>query len=267
MKALEKLVGAIRQGRTIYRNITTGVLSCLTSNIAEFEVNSASLALASLFGVPLALNALQILAIDLLGEIFPIAALRRDPEEGETMRARPRDPRARILNRRLIGDMFVAGSIIGAFAYANYLWFYARSGFDVFAQTPPDALLAQAMTITYATIMVSQLVSVIQRRSVHGFFTRYQFTNLTFWKALVLAVGVMLVIIYAPLVAGFFGTAALGLADWGCVLLVAAVFLGVRKGWRVLRALRPVPSTSGATAEPAPPLSLQRASAVTPRSP
>ena len=261
------LVGAIRQGRTIYRNISKGVISCLTSNIAEFVVNSASLALALLLGVPLALNVLQILAIDLLGELFPIAALGRDPEEGETMRTRPRDPRARILNRRSLGDIFVTGSIIGAFAYANYLWFYARNGFEVFTQTPPDALVAQAMTMTYATIMVCQLVSIIQRRSVHGFFTRYQFTNPTFWKAMALAVGVMLVIIYVPLVAGFFGTAALALADWGCVLLAAAVFLGVREGWRVVRGSRPAPSTSAAATEPAPPPSPQRVSAATPRSP
>lgn len=45
------LVGAVRQGRTIYQNIRKGVLSCLTSNIAEFVVNSVSLGLASLFGV------------------------------------------------------------------------------------------------------------------------------------------------------------------------------------------------------------------------
>lgn len=107
-------VGVVRQGRTIYRNIRKGVLSCVTSNAAEFVVNSASLTLTSLFGVPLALNVLQILAIDLVGEIFPIAALGQDPEEGETMRELPRDPRERVLNRRSLWDLAWCGALFEA---------------------------------------------------------------------------------------------------------------------------------------------------------
>ena len=107
-------VGVAHQGRTIYRNIRKGVLSCVTSNAAEFVVNSASLTLTSLFGVPLALNVLQILAIDLVGEIFPIAALGQDPDEGETMRELPRDPRERVLNRRSLWDLAWCGALFEA---------------------------------------------------------------------------------------------------------------------------------------------------------
>lgn len=228
------LVGAVRQGRTIYRNISKGVLSCLTSNVAEFVVNSVSLGLTSLYGVPLALNVLQILAIDLLGEIFPIAALGRDPEEGETMKEAPRDPRARILNGRSLWDLAWCGALIGGFSIVNYLLFYQRSGVDPFVGSVPSAVLAPAMSISYATIMVCQLVSIIQRRSIHGFFTRYQFSNRAFWLAIALAVGIMGVILYVPLVAGFFGTAPLGLVDWAFVGTAAVVFLGIREGARVL---------------------------------
>jgi Ca2+-transporting ATPase len=229
------LVGAVRQGRTIYRNIRKGVLSCLTSNVAEFTVNTASLALASLAGVPLALNVLQILAIDLLGEIFPIAALGRDPEEGETMTRPPRDAKERILNRRTIGDLFWAGGLIGAFAVVNYLLFYTRAGVDPFTETVPTELIAKAMSMTYISIMVCQLVSIIQRRSVDGFFTRYQFSNPTFWAAIGIALGIMCAILYVPFVAGFFGTGPLALIDWGWALLAAAAFLAIREGERVLR--------------------------------
>ena len=104
-------VGVVRQGRTSYRNIRRGVLSSVTFNAAEFVVNSASLALTSLFGVPLALNVLQILAIDLVGENFPIAALGRDPEEGETMWELLRDSRERVLNRRSLWDLAWCGAL------------------------------------------------------------------------------------------------------------------------------------------------------------
>lgn len=229
------LIGAVRQGRTIYQNIRKGVLSCLTSNVAEFVVNSLSLALFTLLGVPLALNVLQILAIDLLGEIFPIAALGRDREEGETMRQKPRESTARILNRRSMFDLFVAGGLIGLLAMGNYLMFYARNGVDAMSPGVPGDVLAQAMTITYVTIMVCQLVSIIQRRSVHGFFTRYQLTNRTFWLAVLVAITVMLAIVYVPFIATFFGTGPLTLADWGYVAAAAAIFLAIREGIRVLR--------------------------------
>jgi len=102
----------------------------------------------------------------------------------------------------------------------------------------PAMPLAQAMSITYVTIMVCQLVSIIQRRSVHGFFTRYQFTNASFWYAIALALTIVLVIVYVPLVAGFFGTSGLGVLDWVFVLGAAVVFLGIREGGAALRRRR-----------------------------
>jgi len=229
------LVGAVREGRTIYRNITKGVVSCLTSNVAEFAVNSASLALASLFGVPLALNVLQILAIDILGEIFPIAALGRDREEGETMKAAPRDQSARILDRHSIVDIAWCGLLMGGLSMVNYLLYYTRNGVDPFNGSVPAAVLEPAMSITYVTIMICQLVSIIQRRSVHGFFSRYQLNNRSFWWAVGAAVVIMLVIVYVPFVAMFFGTAPLSLVDWLYVALAAGVFLGVREAARMVR--------------------------------
>jgi len=50
------------------------------------------------------------------------------------------------------------------------------------------------------------------------------------------AVGIMLVIVYVPIVSSFFGTGPLTLTDWGCVLLAAAVFLAIRESIRVVRA-------------------------------
>ena len=148
----------------------------------------------------------------------------------------PRDPKERIVNRRSIGDILWAGALIGVLAFANYLYFYSRAGVDPFSEVVPAELLAQAMSITYVTIMVCQLVSIIQRRSVRGFFTRYQFTNPTFWLAIGVALGLMAAILYVPFISGFFGTGPLGAVDWGFALLAAAVFLAIREGQRLLQA-------------------------------
>jgi Ca2+-transporting ATPase len=229
------LVRAVRQGRVIYANITKGVLGCLTSNAAELVVNVVSLALTVAAGLPLAINVLQILAIDLLGELLPIAAMGRDPEEGRVMKRAPRDPRVHIVNPRSIADVLYAGSIIGVLAIANFLLFFDRSGSDPFGGQVDAGLVAHATTITYVTILVCQLCNLTQRRSERGLFTRYVFTNATYWAACGVAVIVMLAIVYVPWIQPLFRTAPLTTSDWAFVLGAAAIFVGLREAGRVLR--------------------------------
>ncbi|QUY62854.1 P-type HAD superfamily ATPase, Ca2+-transporting ATPase [Gulosibacter molinativorax] len=222
------LVRAIREGRRIYANIAKGVLSCLTTNAAELVVNLVSLALAAVAGVPVALNVLQILAIDLLGEILPIAALGSDPEEGETMRRAPRDRRARILNRRTLLDVGLSGTVMGVLALAGYLLTYRMHGVDPAGLAATDTSAQLASTVTYVTILVTQFVNIIHRRSVHGAFSRIQLRNRWFWLAVLVATVLMLAIVYVPFIGEFFGTAPLGLEEWGLVLIAAAVMLAAR---------------------------------------
>ncbi len=227
------LVRAIREGRTIFANIKKGVLSCFTSNSAELVVNLLSLVLASIAGVPLAINVLQLLAIDLLAELFPIAALGWDKEEGETMKDAPRDPKSHILNRHSILDLLWCGLIIGGFAITNYLFFFERSG--VSPQHASTDIVYQATTITYATIVMCQLVNIIQRRSVHGFFSRYQLSNRYFWISIAASIGVVLSITYVPAVSVFFKSGPIGPLDWVFVLGAATLFLGIRELQRVVK--------------------------------
>jgi Ca2+-transporting ATPase len=227
------LVEAIRQGRTIFANISKGVQACFTSNAAELVTNIGSLALTSLLGFPLAINVLQILAIDLLAELFPIAALGWDPEEGATMRCPPRDPKAHILNRTSIPDILWCGLLIGGFALTNYLLFFGRLGVD--PATADAATVASATTMTYLTIVACQLLNIMQRRSTHGLFTAYQFTNRWFWGALGLSAFIMLAITYSPLVGAFFSSGPIGVLDWVFVLGAAGLFVAARETQRVLR--------------------------------
>ena len=225
------LVRAIRQGRTIFANIKKGVLSCFTSNAAELVVNIGSLVLLSVAGIPLSINVLQLLAIDLLAELFPIAALGWDKEEGETMKQKPRDPKAHILNRRSILDILWCGLVIGGLALLNYLWFFDRHGVN-----PQDAatdLLYSATTMTYVTIVFCQLVNIAQRRSVHGLFTRYQLSNRYFWIAVLFSIGVVLAITYVPFVSQFFKSGPIGLIDWAFIGAAMLIFLGVREVQRL----------------------------------
>jgi Ca2+-transporting ATPase len=227
------LVDAIREGRTIFANISKGVQSCFTSNAAELVTNMGSFAFAMLLGYPLALNVLQILAVDLLAELFPIAALGWDPEEGETMTRRPRDPKVHILNHQSIPDIAWCGLVIGGFALANNLLYYSRAGVSPAAAS--DSAIASATTMTYLTIVVCQLLNIMQRRSVHGLFSAYQLSNRWFWGSICLSTGIMIAIAYVPVVSEFFASGPIGALDWVYVLGAAAVFVLLREAQRIAK--------------------------------
>jgi Ca2+-transporting ATPase len=223
------LVGTIQEGRVIFQNIRKGTLSCFTSNAAELVVNLVSLGVTTLFHVPLALSVMQILAIDLIAELFPIAALGRDKADGELMDEKPRNPKDHILNGRAMVDLLWCGLLIGSFAFANYLFFFHRQGVSPEHLTSGSLIHMKATALTYLTIVLCQLANILQRRSSGGFFTRYQFHNRQLWLAYAFSIFCVLNIIYNPWIAPYFRSAALGIADWLWALAAASVFVLIRE--------------------------------------
>jgi Ca2+-transporting ATPase len=227
------LVGAVKQGRIIFQNIKKSALSAFTSNAGELVVNLLSLAGASLFHIPLAITVMEILAIDLVAELFPIAALGSDPADGELMHDYPRNPRDHILSGRNIIDLLWCGLLMGGLAFGNYLLFFHRHGIDASSVPSGTWIHMKATALTYLTIVICQLGNIMQRRSVHGLFTRYQFRNKTFWGAMVLSVFCVLNIIYNPWITPYFKTSPLAAIDWLYALTAAAIFLSIREFQRL----------------------------------
>lgn len=101
---LETLVIAIRDGRTIYRNIRKCLHYLLATNLSEIEVMFLSAAIG--LGHPL--NPMQLLWINLISDIFPGLALALDPAEPNVMKQPPRDPSDPIVStedfKRIIGE-------------------------------------------------------------------------------------------------------------------------------------------------------------------
>jgi P-type Ca2+ transporter type 2C len=227
------LVSAIGQGRTIYHNIKKGALSCFSSNAAELMVNLLSLGFATVLGFPLAISVMQILAIDLIAELFPIAALGNDPEEADVLGDKPRNLHDHILNKKSVLDLAVVGILMGGFAYLNYILFFVRSGYSPGSIDQNSSIYFKATTITYLTIVICQLLNIMQRRSVHGLFTRYQLKNKTFWQAIALSLFCVANIIYNPWISKYFGSAPLNIYDWLYTLGFALIFISIREAQRL----------------------------------
>lgn len=119
------LVDAIQKGRVIYQNIKKIILSCITTNLTELTVVLISLVFAGLYGRPIALLTVQILAIDLMGEMFPLAALAWDPPMRDVLAQPPRNTHDHILHGRNIRDLVCSGLVMGVIAFGMYALYFS----------------------------------------------------------------------------------------------------------------------------------------------
>jgi Ca2+-transporting ATPase len=223
------LVGAIEQGRLTYRNITKAARSALTTNAAELGAVLIGLACQIAFHIPIAITAIQILAIDVIAQIFPVTALGWDPAQRELMKEKPRNLRNHIINRRAVGGFLCYGLLSAALAYGNFLLFFARRHMSPVYMNTGSEVYQQATILTYVTIVLCQFVNllIIRTDEREPFFSKYLWSN----KKLLLAFGVsflcILNIMYNPYVRPYFSAGPLSIGDWGMALLAGAIYLSI----------------------------------------
>lgn len=217
------LVGAIQKGRTVYQNIKKATISCLTSNYGELMVVLIGLVALSLAGIPPAITPILILSIDLIAELFPIAALGWDEPDKELMLDQPRDTKDHIFNLSTFFDLLSTGTVMGGLAFGNYLLFAYRNSISP-DQLTGNSMYFSAVTITYVTIVLCQLVNILVRRSRESTLSSYLFTNRQLWMAMGLSMLCVLAIVYIPFIQVIFGSGPLLASDWLFALAAALVF-------------------------------------------
>jgi len=217
------LIYAIQEGRTIYNNLKKTIIASLTSNVGELSIVLLGLAGVALFGWPIPILIIQILAIDLLAEILPLTALTFDPGSKDLMTSPPRRQQEHILNRYTLSDILFLGFLMGTLAFVNFVVFMGRTGAE---PTMTHALYSRATTLSYATIVFCQFINILSRR-----YTYDSFFNSNFWSnnkilwSIVISIGFTMTVIYTPSINRFLGFAPLTLSDWVSVLAAATLFL------------------------------------------
>lgn len=225
------LVNAVQSGRVIFQNIRKAGLSAITSNAGELFVVLISLAAQTRFGIPIAIGAVQILAIDLIAELFPISALGWDPAEGDLMHEMPRNLDDHILNKSNIWDLAWSGALMGTFGYINYLLYFSRNDLSPTHFSKATVAYATATTLTYTTICLCQFGSIFMRRIKpgHKLLTSYLWSNKKLFVAFGISITLMLSLIYVPFIQPYFGTAGLGSSDWMYAFVAAVMFVTIRQ--------------------------------------
>jgi len=214
------IVSAVEQGRVIYSNIRKFVYYLLSCNAAEIMV----IFLATLFGWPIPLTAIQLLWLNLVTDGAPALALGTEPGDPDIMERPPRPPNEPIINNVmqigiLIQTIFITAVTLGAFA----IGYYFEPEYAEFAQT-----------MAFVTLSVSELFRAYTARSeFYPLLKIGVFKNkLMNWAVLASMVMIVLVI-YVPFLQPIFNTAPLGWAQWLEILplvLIPSVAAEVTKG-------------------------------------
>lgn len=225
------LVYSIKEGRTIFQNLKKTILSSLTSNGGELFVVLISLAMSTIFNVPIAITAVQILAIDLIAEMLPLTALTWDPPQDTLMTTPPRDTNEHLLTFRQTGDLIFSGFLMGAFGYLNYFLLIFFSGWDYHQLTPDSPNYWRATALTYVSVIFCQFANILSRRSgeKQSSLNSYLYSNPRLLITFALSLFLILNIIYNPVISYYFATAPLMPTDWLMAVGIGILYFTIRE--------------------------------------
>lgn len=227
------LTDAIEEGRVIYGNLQKTVLSSMTSNGGELFVVLMGIWWNVLFGWPFAISAIQILAIDLIGEMLPLAALTYDPPESDNMKKPPRNVDDHMLSRAKIWDLIFSWLLMGWLAYAVFC--VGHLLYD--GNMPTWVWYAWTATLTYLTIVFCQFANILSRRSLQPLMHLWWYvrTNRKLRWSFALSLWLICILFYVPFIAGIFSFSPLTRAQRWLCLLAWVVFFLVKEGVKVVR--------------------------------
>ncbi|MBI4715303.1 MAG: cation-transporting P-type ATPase, partial [Nitrospirae bacterium] len=217
------IVNAVEEGRGVYENIRKFISYIFASNIPEIVPYLAFV----LFRIPLPLTILQILAVDLGTDMVPALALGAERPTKELMKQPPRDPKERLLNRKILTRSYLfLGPIEAAAGLFGFFYVLKGGGWTWGVMlSAADPLYMQATTACLTAIVITQAANVFACRSFNlSVFRIGFFSNRSIFAGIAVELLLQLFIVYHPWGNKIFATAPLTVEVW-LVLIPFAVAL------------------------------------------
>jgi Ca2+-transporting ATPase len=217
------IVGAVREGRTIYDNILKFVRFQLSTNVGAL----LTVFTAPLIGLPVPFHPIQILWVNIIMDGPPAMALAFDPPRPGLMSDKPRPPDEAILTLRRLWRLLAYGGtmMVGTLA--------------VFAYALPERGAQHAGTLAFTTFVLFQFFNVFNARvgTLDTAFNASFFRNWKLWAAIGGVVGLQIVAVHWPPAQLLFHTVALSPADWALAAAVASSVLILDESRKLLQRL------------------------------
>ncbi|MFH1802052.1 MAG: cation-transporting P-type ATPase [archaeon] len=211
------IVSAIKEGRTIFRNVRKFVTYQLSCNFAELTIIFVGVLLTPLLGwqIPL-LFALQILFMNLVTDNLPAITLGFNPSSTDVMDATPRK-KSELLNKNFIILLILTGSLLALFVLTVFFF-----TFNIL-----DRNIEYARTTALVSLITLEIASAFNFRSFRkGVLNRSPLVNKYLVYASIISLIATLAIVYTPL-NKVFETVPITLADWGIAIAFSLALLAI----------------------------------------
>lgn len=204
------LVVAIKEGRTIYQNISKTILFLLSTNIVEvLGIFITSLIMPdAVFLLPT-----QILFINLVTDSLPAFALGIEGPEKNIMQKPPRDPKKSLLS----------GSLGSSIIYQGFVQTLIVLIMFVFARHFHGN--AVASTMSFLTICLMQVIHAVNCKTEQSIFKTNLFKNKFFNFSFVFLIGLILMVYFTPALASLFGLVSISSTMWLVVCLTSLAII------------------------------------------
>jgi len=213
------IVAAVREGRRIYDNIRKFVRYAMTGNSGEIW----TLFLAPMLLLPIPLQPIHILWVNLVTDGLPGLALAAEPAEPGVMQRPPRAPNESLFAHGMWQHILGVGLLIAGVCLGLQAWALNTEN-------------SHWQTMVFTVLTLSQMVHILTIRSeTQPVWRMGLLSNRPLLGAVLLTFLLQLATIYVPQLQPIFKTQALTLAELG-LCIGAACLIGVvvelEKAWR-----------------------------------
>ena len=224
------IVAAVREGRTVYDNLTKVIGWTLPTNGGETLIIVGAIAL----GLTVPITPVQILWVNMVTAVGLGLVLAFEPAEPGIMQRSPRRPDAPILSGFLLWRVVLVSVLFAIGAFGMFAWAESRG-------LPHET----ARTMVVNTVVVMMIFYLFSVRYIHGTSVTWQGVLGT--PAVLLGVGSIVVLqlafTYLPFMQRLFGTRDVALTDGIAIIGVGvAMLIVVEIEKRIGRALARAPS-------------------------
>lgn len=228
---------AVEEGRRVYDNLAKSLAFILPTSLGQ----SMIILVAVLFfpvtdgHLLMPIEPVQILWVNLVVAIALALPLAFEAREPGLMERPPRRPDAPLLSPFLVFRTFLVGALMTAGAVGLFLREYDA---DLLAGVPADLARAEAQTIAVTTIILFQMLYLLNCRSLTQTILRIGlFSNRWVYIGILVTLGLQLAFVYLAPLNRLFHTEPLDASDWvlaGAVAVAGFFVISLEKwAWRL----------------------------------
>ncbi len=168
--------------------------------------------------IPLALNIMQILSIDLGADIVPALALGAEPPEAGVMDRPPRSPKEHVITWGLLRRAYLwLGPVQALATMMAFYFYYWTNGYRGQWLDLPDSgpIYKAASAMALASVVTTQIGNVFAQRTERSSILQVGlFTNRLVWVGIASELVLIVLVVYVPGLQSIFGTAPLDPGYW-----------------------------------------------------